>query len=55
MPDNFAGVVVHPGENPDLIKTVDTTPAPDKPVTPKAPPGWDKMSYSAARAARKGK
>jgi hypothetical protein len=53
VPDNFAGLIVKPGENTDLIKTIDTTPAPDKPTPPKPPAGWDRLSYKAVRAARK--
>ena len=53
MANDFAGVFVKPGENTDLIKAVDTTPAPSKPEPPKPPADWDKLSYKAVRAARR--
>lgn len=50
---DFAGVTVKPGESTDILKPVDTTPAPPKPEPPKPPVGWDKPSYKQARQARK--
>jgi hypothetical protein len=55
MPNDFAGLNVKPGESTDIVKTVDHTPAPDKPMPPKPPAGWDKISYHMARAMRKDK
>lgn len=55
MANEFSGLLVKPEESTDLIKTVDTTPEPPKPDTPKPPINWDKMSYRHARMARKGK
>jgi hypothetical protein len=53
MANEFGGLMPKKGENTDIIKTVDTTPVPDKPAPPKPPAGWDKLSYGIARAARK--
>jgi len=55
MANEFAGLVPKPGDSTDVVKTVDTTPAPPKLDTPKPPVNWDKMSYQQARAIRKGK
>lgn len=55
MADDFAGFDVKPGQSTALVKIVDDTPAPSGPVPPKPPVGWDKMSYSIAREARKKK
>lgn len=53
MANDFAGVIMKPGDNTDIVKTVDTTPAPKSPEPPKPPEGWDKTSYSHVRQARK--
>lgn len=55
MANEFAGLVVKPGESTDIVKTVDNTPAPKTPEPPKPPVDWDKPSYRAAHSARKEK
>jgi len=55
MANDFAGLVVKPGENTDLVKVENDIPAPPKPEPPKPPAGWDKPTYQIARQARKKK
>jgi hypothetical protein len=55
MAEDFAGMVPKAGESTDIVKTVDTTPAPSKPEPPKPPTGWDtkQAPYEMAHKARK--
>jgi len=56
MANDLAGLVVHAGQDPSLIKAVDSTPSPETPPAPKPPVGWDNKtppSYRLAHEARK--
>ena len=54
MANDFAGIVVHPGQDTSLFKAVDSTLPPKSPEPPKPPAGWDKTpSYKMAHDMRK--
>jgi len=55
MADDFSGIISEPNKSTDIIKAVDTTPAPPKPEPPKPPKNWDtsQASYGMAHKARK--